>query len=130
MLPFGTACRAVAPPCLSTKTRSDRHFPDLAGACARGGRGKPKEGVCKVYNLCTTSLGTRLKPNVVPDWNIPNGNNSRRNNLVGSVMRQGVEYKAVGGVEAGDSRDFSLEAYPGGEDGGKSYRDYGGARAG
>ena len=37
MLSFGTARRAVAPPCLSTRTWSDRHFPDLAGACARGG---------------------------------------------------------------------------------------------
>ena len=26
MLSFGTARRAVAPPCLSTRTRSDRHF--------------------------------------------------------------------------------------------------------
>ena len=34
---FGTVRRAVAPPCLSTRTRSDSHFPDLAGACARGG---------------------------------------------------------------------------------------------
>ena len=40
MLSFGTERRAVAPPCLSTRTRSDRHFPDLAGACARG-RGVP-----------------------------------------------------------------------------------------
>ena len=37
MLSFGTVRRAVAPPCLSTRTRSDRHFPGLAGACARGG---------------------------------------------------------------------------------------------
>ena len=36
MLSFGTAPRTVAPPCLSTRTRSDRHFPDLAGACAKG----------------------------------------------------------------------------------------------
>ena len=34
---FGTARRALAPPCLSTRTRSDRHFPDFAGACTRGG---------------------------------------------------------------------------------------------
>ena len=39
MLSFGTTCHAVAPPCLSTRTRSDRHFPGLAGACARGGGG-------------------------------------------------------------------------------------------
>ena len=37
MLSFGTVRRAVAPPCLSTRTRSDRHFADLAGACAMGG---------------------------------------------------------------------------------------------
>ena len=42
MLSFGIARRTVALPCLSTRTRSDRHFPDLAGACARGGRGNPK----------------------------------------------------------------------------------------
>ena len=39
MLSFGTARCAVAPPCLSTRTQSDRHFPDLAGACARRGGG-------------------------------------------------------------------------------------------
>ena len=39
MLSFGTTRRAVAPPCLSTRIRSDRHFPDLAGACARAGGG-------------------------------------------------------------------------------------------
>ena len=39
MLSFGTTRWAVAPPYLSTRTRSDRHFPDLAGACARGGGG-------------------------------------------------------------------------------------------
>ena len=37
-----------------------------------------------------TTLGTRLKPNVVPDWNIPNGNNSRRNNLVGNTTGTSV----------------------------------------
>ena len=36
MLSFSIARRAVAPPCPSTRIRSDRHFPDLAGACARG----------------------------------------------------------------------------------------------
>ena len=30
---------SLNPPCLSTRTRSDRHFPDQAGACARGGGG-------------------------------------------------------------------------------------------
>ena len=39
MLSVGTARCAVALPCLSTRTRSDRHFPDLAGACAKGGGG-------------------------------------------------------------------------------------------
>ena len=37
MLSFGTVHRAVAPPCLSTRTLFDRHFPDLAGACGGGG---------------------------------------------------------------------------------------------
>ena len=34
-----TAHRAQAPPCPSTGTRSDRHFLDFHGACARGGGG-------------------------------------------------------------------------------------------
>ena len=34
---LGTACRVQAPPCLSTRTWCDRRFPDLAGACAKGG---------------------------------------------------------------------------------------------
>ena len=36
---FGTCFLLVAPPCLSTRTQSDRHFRDLVGACARGGGG-------------------------------------------------------------------------------------------
>ena len=46
MLSFGNAHRAVAPACLSTRTRSDRHFPDLAGACARGGGGLQQGTFC------------------------------------------------------------------------------------
>ena len=52
---FGTARRARAPPCLSTMTRYHHHFPDFAGACARG-------GVCHQYFiggciLCCLHLG-------------------------------------------------------------------------
>ena len=42
--------RAVAPPCLSTKTRSNRHFPNLAGACARGGGGGNRKVACRTVN--------------------------------------------------------------------------------
>ena len=37
MLWLGTVRRALAPPCLSTGTRSDRHFADFPVACAGGG---------------------------------------------------------------------------------------------
>ena len=63
MLSFGIARRAVALPCLSTRTRSDRHFPDLAGACARGGRGRyPK--------LLPFAKSARVSP-LVPTSTVP-----------------------------------------------------------
>ena len=40
--------------------------------------------------LAIVTLGTRLKPNVVPDWIIPYGNNSRRNNFVGNTTGTSV----------------------------------------
>ena len=40
MRSFGTARCAVAPACLSTRTRSDRRFPEPSGACGKGGGGR------------------------------------------------------------------------------------------
>ena len=51
MCSFGTARCALAPPCLSTGTRSDCHVPHFPGACARGGGGG---------GLCVGSVGRAL----------------------------------------------------------------------
>ena len=40
MRSFGAACPALAPPCLSTRTRSDHHFPEFPGAGGTEGRRK------------------------------------------------------------------------------------------
>ena len=58
MRSFGTACRALALRCLSTGTRSDRHFPDFPGACARGGGGVERMGGhCHLVTVCSGGDG-------------------------------------------------------------------------
>ena len=59
MLSFGTTRRAVASPCLSTRTRSDRHFPNLAGACARGGGGLRVQGEQHILAAARSSSSGR-----------------------------------------------------------------------
>ena len=82
MLSFGIARRAVALPCLSTRTRSDRHFPDLAGACARGGGGVAinAKGIHQVKRTTTCQHCEHYTPKTLT-------NRQQKSGQIGNIAR-------------------------------------------